>query len=173
VRERLVFGEGFVEADLPDDTHLVSPGLSLPLHPVPDLAQAVREALEQPLESPPLVDAARGARRVTIAFDDPTVPCYAPVWSTAIPIVLKTLERAGVARDRVTLLCANALHRQCTRDELAKLIGADLARGSQPTDGSSATTPRIPRVSSTSARRTRDTPSTSANTPLNPTSPST
>jgi lactate racemase len=128
VREQLVFGEGFVEAELPDDTHVVSPGLSLPLDPVPDLAQAVRDALEQPLESPPLLDVARGAGRVTIAFDDPTVPCYAPVWSTAIPIVLETLERAGVARDRVTLLCANALHRQFTTDELAKLIGADLAR---------------------------------------------
>src|SRR5438552_8225463 len=128
MRERIVFGEGFVEAELPDDTHVVSPGLSLPLEVAPDLAQAVRDALDEPLESPPLVDVARGAGRVTIAFDDPTVPCYAPVWPTAIPIVLETLERAGVARDRVTLLCANALHRQFPTDELAKLIGADLAR---------------------------------------------
>src|SRR5205807_6099190 len=128
VRERLVFGEGFVEAELPDDTHLVSPGLSLPLEPAPDLAEAVRGALADPLDSPPLAEVARGTGRVTIAFDDATVPCYAPVWSTAIPIVLETLERAGVAHDRVTLLCANALHRQFTTDELAKLIGEDLAR---------------------------------------------
>jgi lactate racemase len=128
VRERLVFGEGFVEAELPDDAHVVSPGLSLPLDPAPDVGQTVRDAIDAPLDSSPLAEVARGAQRVTIAFDDPTVPCYAPVWSTAIPIVLETLERAGIARDRVTLLCANALHRQFTTDELAKLIGADLAR---------------------------------------------
>ena len=123
-----MFGEGFLDAEVPDDTHVVSPGLSLPLEPVGDLGEAVRDALESPLNSPPLAEVARGAGRVTIAFDDPTVPCFAPMWPTAIPIVLETLERAGVARDRVTLLCANALHRQFPTDELAKLIGADLAR---------------------------------------------
>jgi len=123
-----VFGEGIVEAELPDDTHVVSPGLSLPLEPVADLAGAVQDAIEHPLDSPPLAERARGAGRVTLAFDDPTVPCYAPVWSTAMPIVLEALERAGVPRDAVTLLCANALHRQFTTDELAKLIGEDLAR---------------------------------------------
>src|SRR5205807_5956940 len=96
--------------------------------PAPDLVQAVRDALEHPLESPPLAELAKGASRVTIAFDDPTVPCYAPVWSTAIPVVLDTLEGAGVPREDVTLLCANALHRQFTNDELAKLIRPDLVR---------------------------------------------
>ncbi|MFN2545525.1 MAG: lactate racemase domain-containing protein [Actinomycetota bacterium] len=128
MREQLVFGDRFVEAELPDDTAVVSPGLSLPLEPAPDLAQAVEIALRNPLQSPPLAELARGASRVTVAFDDPTVPCYAPVWPVALPIVLAELERAGVARDRITLLCANALHRRFTEDELAKLIGEELAR---------------------------------------------
>src|SRR5207302_4761621 len=132
VREQLVCGDGFLEAELPDDTQVVSPGLSLPLPPAPDLAGAVRDALETPLEAPPLAELARGATRVTIAFDDPTVPCYAPVWSTAIPVVIDTLERAGVRRDGITLLCANALHRQITTDELAKLTGDDLVREFAP-----------------------------------------
>jgi nickel-dependent lactate racemase len=75
-----------------------------------------------------LAQAARGAARVTVAFDDPTVPCFAPLWSTAIPIVLEELERAGVAREKVHLLCANALHRQFTTDELAGILGGDLVR---------------------------------------------
>jgi nickel-dependent lactate racemase len=49
-----------------------------------------------------------------VAFDDPTVPCYAPVWAVAIPLILATLDRAGIPREGVTLLCANALHRQFT-----------------------------------------------------------
>src|SRR6266571_2691913 len=132
MRERVVFGDRFVEAELPDDTHVVSPGLSLPLEATTDLGEEVRRALAEPLESPPLSVLAGGARRVTIAFDDPTVPCYAPLWPTAIPIVLQALERAGVSREDVTLLCANALHRRFTTDELAKLIGDDLVREFAP-----------------------------------------
>src|SRR5438105_11286369 len=111
MREQIVFGDHFVEAELPEETHVVSPGLSLPLEPASDLAAEVRRAVAEPLDAAPLSELARGARRVTIAFDDPTVPCYAPLWPTAIPIVLETLERAGVDRERITLLCANALHR--------------------------------------------------------------
>jgi len=132
VEEQLVFGDRWIRAKLPDHAHLVSPGLSLPLPPTDDLAGAVRAALAQPLDTPPLATLARGAQRVTVAFDDPTVPCYAPLWSTAIPLVLDELSRAGVSRDGVTLVCANALHRQFTHAELAHLLGDDLVREFAP-----------------------------------------
>jgi hypothetical protein len=98
----------------------------MPLDPVADLAGEVRAALQRPLDTPPLRELARGKQRVTLAFDDPTVPCYAPVWPVAIPLVLQELEAAGVKRENVTLLCANALHRQFTHDEIARLIGDDI-----------------------------------------------
>ena len=123
-----MFGDGWVDAELPDDAQFVSPGLSLPLEPAPDMEAAVRAAVERPIDTPPLAELARGARRVTLAFDDPTVPCYAPLWATAVPVVLAELERAGVPRAGVTLLCANALHRQFTAGELAKLLGEEIAR---------------------------------------------
>jgi lactate racemase len=126
VREQLVFGDGWIQADLPDDATVVPPGVSLPLPPADDLAAEVRGALRDPIDTPPLAELARGAGRVTVAFDDPTVPCYAPLWATALPLVLEELERGGVARERVTLVCANSLHRQFTADELSRLIGADL-----------------------------------------------
>jgi hypothetical protein len=128
VRELLVYGEGWIEAELPDDAQFVSPGISLPLPPAEDLHAAVREALERPLDTPPLAELARGAGRITVAFDDPTVPCYSPLWETAIPIVLEELEKGGVRREAITLLCANALHRQFTHDELAKLLGDDIVK---------------------------------------------
>ena len=128
MRQQMVFGASMIEAELPDDTHVISPGLSIPLEPVADLDAAVREALAAPVDLPPLRELARGRRKVTIAFDDATVPCYAPVWSTAIPLVLSELEAAGVRREEVTLVCANALHRKFSHDELATLIGSDLVR---------------------------------------------
>src|SRR5690242_18871744 len=106
---------------------MVPPGISLPLAPTMDLQASVHGALESPLDGPPLRSLARGARRVTVAFDDPTVPCYAPLWPIAIPLVLQALHEAGVAEDRITLLCANALHRQFTTRELGRLLGEDLA----------------------------------------------
>jgi hypothetical protein len=125
---QLVFGDGWISARVPDDAHVVEPGISLPLPATEDLAAAVREALVRPLDTPPLAELARGAGRVTVAFDDPTVPCYAPLWATAVPLVLAELERAGVPRDRITLLCANSLHRQFTPDELARVLGDDVVR---------------------------------------------
>src|SRR3954463_6436128 len=95
MREHMVFGTGWIEAELPDDTVVVPPGLSLPLPATPDLHAEVRNALRQPRGSPPLAELARGAKRVTVAFDDPTVPCYAPLWPVALPIVVDELERGG------------------------------------------------------------------------------
>ncbi|HEY7283405.1 MAG TPA: lactate racemase domain-containing protein [Actinomycetota bacterium] len=128
MREHLVFGTGWVEAELPDGAVAVPPGVTLPLPAAPDLAAEVRGALREPLDGEPLAERARAATTVTVAFDDPTVPCYAPLWPTALPIVLDELERGGVARDRIRLVCANALHRQFTDAELARLIGEDLVR---------------------------------------------
>jgi lactate racemase len=128
MRESLVFGDGWVEVDLPDGAQFVPAGVSLPLPPAEDLAAVVRDALERPLDTPPLRELARGKRRVTVAFDDPTVPCYAPLWPTALPLVLQDLERGGVRREDVTFVCANALHRQFTAEELGRLIGEGLAR---------------------------------------------
>jgi lactate racemase-like protein len=128
MREHLVFGMGWIEAELPDDTTVVPPGVSLPLPGTPDLGAEVLRALREPLDTPPLAELARGARRVTVAFDDPTVPCYAPLWPVALPAVIEELGAGGVPPEGIRLLCANALHRQFTNDELARLIGSDVVQ---------------------------------------------
>jgi lactate racemase len=111
---------------LPDDAHVVSPGFSLALSGTSDLAATVAGALDSPLDRPPLASLARPGMRVTIAFDDPTVPCYAPVWATALPLIVGRLEGAGVKRSDISLVCANSLHRQFTHDELERTIGAEV-----------------------------------------------
>ncbi len=126
MEQTIVFGDRFLPVTLPGQTRVLSAGLSTTLEPAPDLEGAVRDALASPVDTPPLRDLARGRRRVTVAFDDPTVPCFAPVWATAVPLVLAELEAGGVRRDDVTLLCANALHRQFSHDELAGILGPDL-----------------------------------------------
>ncbi len=128
LQKEIVCGDRFVGARLPADTHVVSPGLTLPLPAVDDLEAEISGALEEPLDRPPLHEQVKAGDKVTIAFDDATVPCYAPVWATAIPLVIAQLERGGVRSEDVSLVCANALHRQFTLDELVRLIGDEIVR---------------------------------------------
>jgi hypothetical protein len=126
IERTIVSGDGFVTATLPDRTQVAPSGVGVSLEPADDLDSVIAGALEDPLDRDPLREVARGARKVTIAFDDATVPCYAPIWQVALPAIVGELERGGVDRTSIDLVCANALHRQFTHDELTKLIGADL-----------------------------------------------
>jgi nickel-dependent lactate racemase len=128
MKRTIVYGSGSLVVDLPDDTTVVSPGVSLRLPATDDLETTVRDALERPLDGPILRDRVRPGHRVTIAFDDPTVPCFAPVWSSALPLIVEELERGGVDRSAIHLVCANALHRKFAHDELARIIGDDFVK---------------------------------------------
>lgn len=128
MREQIVFGNDWITVDLPDFTRIVSPGVSLPLEPASNLRAVYEEAVQAPIDRPPLAELARGATRVTVAFDDPTVPCFAPAWAEAVPVILNALERGGVDAENITLVNANALHRKFNHDELAGILGDDIVR---------------------------------------------
>src|SRR3972149_5291245 len=70
--------------------------------------------------------------RVLIAFDDPVIPqlpMKRPDFrELAIPILIQELEKAGVRRRNITLLCANGLHRKWTPSELATILGTELVQ---------------------------------------------
>ncbi len=128
MRTQLAYGAQSIDVELPDNTVSPDTGISVPLPVTNDLATEVLRAMREPLDSPPLRELVKPGAKVTIAFDDPTVGQYGPVWSTAIPLIVAELEGAGVRREDVSLLCANALHRKYPHDELAKLLGDDIVR---------------------------------------------
>jgi len=129
MKVELVFGDGWIDVDLPDTARIVKPTSGIPLKPVEDLASAIREALENPLDAKPLRELVKPSWKVTIAFDDPTIPCFAPMWETAIAIVLEELRRAGVSKSQITLLCANGLHRKFRLSELERILGSQIVKG--------------------------------------------
>ena len=96
-----------------------------PLPPLPDPAATVGAALRSPLGSPPLEEVARGRKDAVIALCDVTRPV--PNELLLRPI-RETLHRAGLSRDRITLLVATGLHRPNVGAELEEMIGVDLAR---------------------------------------------
>ncbi|MCI0890004.1 MAG: DUF2088 domain-containing protein, partial [Chloroflexi bacterium] len=136
VEQALPYGDGTVMVELPDRTRIVggsgpsrrSENGSPAVTPAADQAKDVRTAIEEPLGLPRIRDSVSSSANVLIAFDDLTVSSFGPVRRLAIEAVLAELAEAGVSEQQVTLVCANALHRKWTTEELASAIGEDLVQ---------------------------------------------
>jgi lactate racemase len=116
-------GEGFGVERLPIGSRVVYP--PEPARPLPDPDTAVRQALLQPLAMDPLPALLRPGMRLTIAFDDISLP-LPPMRSPdnrqrVIEAVLDLAAAAGV--DDVELIAATALHRRMTDAELRHAVG--------------------------------------------------
>jgi lactate racemase len=97
-----------------------------PLDPLEDVDGAIRHSLDHPIgDSPPLRALLRPGMRLTICFDDislPLPPMRRPdVRQRIIEAVLDQAAAAGV--DDVHLIAALALHRRMTEAELRHAVG--------------------------------------------------
>jgi len=118
-------GEGFRLERLPVGSRVVYP--PEPVAPLEDPEGAIRHALEHPVgDSEPLSALLRPGMRLTIAFDDvslPLPPMRPPdARQRVIEAVLDAAATAGV--DDVVLVAALALHRRMTDDELRHALGS-------------------------------------------------
>ena len=117
-------GEGFRLERLPADrTRVIYP--PEPIEPLRDPDAAIREALLHPLDSEPLPALLRPGMKLTIAFDDVSLP-LPPMRrpdnrQRVIEAVLDMAAEAGV--DDVHLIAALALHRRMTEAELRHAVG--------------------------------------------------
>jgi hypothetical protein len=117
-------GEGWRLERLPPGSRIVYPPEALA--PLDDPDEAVLRALAHPLgDSPPLAALLRPGMRLTIAFDDvslPLPPMRPPdVRQRVIEAVLDLAAQAGV--DDVVLIAALSLHRRMTEAELRHAVG--------------------------------------------------
>ena len=118
-------GEGFRMEKLPAGRSRVI----YPAEPLPGVSNpnaSIRHALENPLgDSPPLSALLKSGMKLTIAFDDislPLPPMRKPdIRQRIIEAVLDTAAAAGV--DDVHLIAALALHRRMTEQELRHAVG--------------------------------------------------
>src|SRR6187431_439920 len=117
-------GEGFRLEKLPAGrTRVIYPGE--PLEPLDDVTESIQQALLNPLDSDPLPALLKPGMKLTIAFDDvslPLPPMKRPdIRQRVIEAVLDMAAAAGV--DDVHLIAALALHRRMTEDELRHAVG--------------------------------------------------
>ena len=96
-----------------------------PVEPIADADAALRAALAQPVECPPLRELARGRHDAVIVISDNTRPVPNAV---LLPPILDELRSAGMPPESVTVLVATGLHRPNTPEELDEMLGAPLAR---------------------------------------------
>src|SRR5947207_8841074 len=125
-------GESFRLESFPLGSRVVYPPESLPAGP--DVDEEIENALLHPLDSEPLPTLLRAGMRLTIAFDDlslPLPPMRKPdIRQRIIERVLEHAAHAGV--DDVQLIAANALHRRMTPDELKSIVGERVFRSFWP-----------------------------------------
>ncbi len=117
-------GESFRLEKLPVGSRIIYP--PEPLKALEDPDAAIAQALENPLgDSAPLSSLLRPGMKLTIAFDDislPLPPMRAPdVRQRVIEAVLDLAAAVGV--DDVVLIAALSLHRRMTDDELRHALG--------------------------------------------------
>ena len=117
-------GEGLSLEKLPADrSRVIYPAEPLPA--IDDIDGAIRDALLDPIDQDPLPSLLFPGMRLTIAFDDISLPLpkmrRPDVRQRVIEAVLDLAAEAGV--DDVELICALALHRRMTEAELRHAIG--------------------------------------------------
>jgi lactate racemase len=117
-------GESLRLERLPVGSRIVYP--PPPLKGLADVEAAIADALDSPLGMDPLDSLLRPGMRLTIAFDDislPLPPMRTPdIRQRVIEQVLERAYRAGV--DDIHLIAALAVHRRMTPGELRRAVGA-------------------------------------------------
>ena len=125
-------GESFRVQKFPLGTQVIYSPDSLP--PIRDVNAAIRHALLNPHGSEPLPELLRPGMRLTIAFDDislPLPPMQTPdIRGRVIEHVLELAARKGV--DDVRLVVANSLHRRMTPGEIKRTVGERVYRSFWP-----------------------------------------
>ncbi|MGI6368494.1 MAG: lactate racemase domain-containing protein [Anaerolineae bacterium] len=125
----LEYGMGMMDANVPDDADVFVPGETVPDPPfLPDPVEATRHSLRNPIDMPPLAELAKPGDRVSIVFPD-VVKGGQQATShrkVAIPLAIEELERAGVSRRDILLVCSNGLHRKNYPHEIAGMLGEEL-----------------------------------------------
>ncbi len=129
MRVEMAFGKTGLNLELPGDASGPTPAPGTPhwtileprwAAPLTDEPAAIAAALDNPTAGPALEDLARGCGTAAISVCDITRPAPNRV---TLPPVLERLERAGIARQNITILIATGLHRPAPPEEIVSIVG--------------------------------------------------
>ncbi len=122
---RIEYGDSAMDIEVPNSA-VVSPGEAfVEPKPLEDPVEATRQALREPLGSPPLRDLAGPDSKVVIVFPDRVKGGFHATSHrrVAIPLIVEELTAAGVDERNIKLICAIGLHRKNRLDEFEAYLG--------------------------------------------------
>ena len=114
------FGAGAVSLDL--DAELVEPAHA---EPPADEKAAIRRALDNPIGTPPLGEIVRPGESVAVIVNDVTRRVRSDLF---LPVLIDTLNRAGVPDRDIFIVFALGTHRRQTREEQRGIVGEEIFR---------------------------------------------
>jgi len=119
----MAYGKGEIRFNL--DPSLVSATLKLNKVPViEDPGASTRDAIRNPIDSRPLRDIVKPGQTVTFLVNDNTRVARSDVF---MPVLLDELNSIGVRDEDMRILFALGSHRALTSDEMAGLVGEEVA----------------------------------------------
>ena len=119
---RIPYSKSFLEFRLPSGM-LITTAVSKPMKYLPDVTQAIEDALNHPIGSLPLRELAKPGERACIVFTDST---RASPDHLLVPAILMELEKSGIKDKDVILLCGTGMHRISTQAEKIAKLGAEI-----------------------------------------------
>jgi lactate racemase len=122
MRFRVPYGRGAIDFELPAGMR-GQLAVSRDIPALSDPVGAIQRALHQPVGSAPLRRLAKAGDRACIVFTDAT---RASPDHLLMPALLCELEKAGVHRDDITLLCGVGMHRPSTHEEKVEKLGQEV-----------------------------------------------
>ena len=120
----LDYGRQGLTVELPDD-HVVHTLSHHSVDPLPDPGAAVRQVLAAPTGTPSLQELARHRQSACILICDITRPVPNAI---ILPLLLASLDSAGIPREKILILVATGAHRGNTPDEIRELVGHEVAQ---------------------------------------------
>jgi nickel-dependent lactate racemase len=123
------YGQGTMEANLPDNTDVFIPGETVPDPPyIEDVYKATKESILNPIGMDPISKLAQKGSKVVIVFPDRVKGGEQPTShrKVSIKIALEELYKAGVENKDIMLICSNGLHRKNTKQEIFNILGEEI-----------------------------------------------
>lgn len=125
------YGQGLMEAELPDNTDVFIPGETIadpPFIPEEFIEAKTLESLRNPLGMEPLTKLAKKGSKVTIIFPDRVKGGEQKTAhrKVSIKLILQELYSVGVEKEDILLICSNGLHRKNTEKEIRNVLGDEI-----------------------------------------------
>lgn len=117
---KFLCGEGTVDLRIPESVRVLE---MQPAKPLSDPDGAVRQALTDPIDSPPLRELAGKNKDACVVISDITRPVPNRI---ILPPMLNILEESGIKKEDITILIATGMHRPNQGKELESMVGREI-----------------------------------------------